>query len=359
MCLDNALGLSQKGDPQVTLPTSMQDLITNATSQHQPLTALEIRSLESLFKFGLAAIKIDIQNDVSTSSLPKFKVISGNKICDFKTYKDQNGQEKFKFILIDQTKRLFYQPTKIYIIKRRYKVCGIDQNGEYYEALIQNAKWNGFSLDKPWTSDCIELVYPQFYNRLTFVPIVVFNPQTVRFNEGYNYQFTSAIQTLIDLSLNIYQQDANLKSCYDMLACPTLFVTGSNAKPSDFTLGRYSVNILKDPAAKAAYANPSFTGIDALKDTLDTMKTQANAMLWNILNAAGNASGDSLAIRLQYSTLSLISIVKNIGDAITNALQQMAAILGENADECKFIPYTAFAKMEQTSGNEMKNEILE
>lgn len=356
ICLDNMLGMMNKGDPEIQLPEQMKQLEDYATPSNSSLKTVQNRCLESLCKFGICGLLVDIKNNAPITTLPKIDVIDGIKIIDFKTYKDENGLDRFKFVLIDETKRVFVESTKMYTKVNQYKVLGLNEAGEYYIAIIQNGMWNAFNIDNPESSEYIELVYPEFYSRLDFIPIVIFSSSNTEFNNEHNYESTSAIQPLINLSLNIFQQDANLKSSLHMQANPTLFIYGSKAKPSELTLGPYAVNVIQDSSAKAEYASPSFGGIQIQQNVLEQMKAEAQSMIFSILNAAGNSSGDALAIRLQAATLNLVSITKNIGVAITRVLQLIGEILDLNLDQIDYIPYTGFGELK--TGNEIKNQVL-
>lgn len=356
ICLDNMLGMMNKGQPVVQLPQKMKQLEYYATSSNSSLKTVQNRCLESICKYGICGLKVDIKNDASINILPKIEVIEGIKIIDFKTYKDENGLDRFKFILIDESKRIFVKETKMYTKINHYKVLGLDANGEYYIAIIQNGTWGSFDLDHPENSECIELVYPEFYSRLNFIPIVIFSATSIEFNNEYNYESTSAIQPLINLSLNIFQQDANLKASLHMQANPTLFIYGSKAKPSELTLGPYAINVVQDSAAKAEYASPNFGGIQIQQTVLEKMKEEAQSLIYSILNATGNASGDALVIRLQAATLNLVSLTKNIGFAITRTLELIGEILDLNLDQIDYQPYTEFGQIK--TANDIKNQVL-
>lgn len=356
ICLDNMLGMMNRGEPEVELPERMKDLEFYATPSNSSLKTVQNRCLESICKYGICGLFVNIKNDLPITVLPKIEIIDGIKIIDFKTYKDKDGLDRFKFVLIDESKRVFVEETKMYTKVNQYKVLGLNEAGEFYIAIIQNGMWNQFNIDNPESSNYIELIYPEFYSRLDFIPIVIFSATSTEFNNDYCYQNTSAIQPLINLSLNIFQQDANLKSSLHMQANPTLFIYGSKAKPSELTLGPYAINVVQDSSAKAEYASPNFGGIQIQQTVLEKMKEEAQSMIYSILNAAGNSSGDALSIRLQAATLNLVSITKNIGVAITRILQLIGEILQEDIDKIDYTPYTGFGELKTDS--EIKNQVL-
>lgn len=83
-------------------------------------------------------------------------------------------------------------------------------------------------------------------------------------------------------------------------------------KPSQVIQGMYAVNILKNASAKIQYVTPNHSGITLQKQTLENMKAQADKYLYSILNAGENASGQAINLRLQFTTTSLVGLVKNI-----------------------------------------------
>ena len=85
ICLDGALGICNKEFPEVKLPTNLQDIIDYATVEGTNILNIQNQIMSSIFKYGLAGIKINIAPDVNIAdSLPRLEVIDGYKIVDFR-----------------------------------------------------------------------------------------------------------------------------------------------------------------------------------------------------------------------------------------------------------------------------------
>lgn len=342
--LSNVLGITNRGEATVNLPPSMQSLVDYATKENIKIGTVQDQLISSIFKFGLAGLKVNISNDAPTFQPPRLEVIDGNKILDGKSIRNGNV-EMFDFVLLDASGRFFNENTKSYHKINRYKVLGIDSEGFYYEALIDAGNWTQFNLKNPQSADCLELVYPEFYDKLDFIPFVAVNCQTCELS----WTQTSFIQNLINLSLNIFKLDAQLKQSLYMQANGFLAIYGSTLKPSEVIQGMYAVNILKDAAAKMEYITPTHSGIQLQKDVLENMRAEAMTYIYSIINAGENASGESIKLRLQFTTTSLVGLVKNVGNAITRALELIAQIMSQSIDKVEYIPFIDFTILNENS----------
>lgn len=340
--LSNVLGITNRGQAEILLPPVMQSLKDYATKQNVALQVVQDQLITSIFKYGLAGLKVSISNDVSTIQPPRVQVIEGIKILDGKSTRIGNV-ELFDFVLIDASDRFFNEKTKSYNKINRYKILGIDAEGEYYQALIQASDWQKFNLKYPSNSEYLQLVYPEFYEKLNFIPFVAVNAKTCELK----WSETSFIQNLINLSLNIFKLDAQLKQGLYMQANGFLAIYGSNLKPSEVIQGMYAVNVLKDSGAKMEYITPNHSGIQLQKQVLENMRAEAMTYIYSIVNAGENASGESIKLRLQFTTTSLVGLVKNVGNAITRALEYIATIMDENIDQVDYKPFIDFTVLNE------------
>lgn len=76
ICLDSALGLTNKEYPEIKLPKNMQNIVDYATKQGTDITAIQNKLLESIFKFGVGLVKVSIPEEVSIAdNTPRLEVI--------------------------------------------------------------------------------------------------------------------------------------------------------------------------------------------------------------------------------------------------------------------------------------------
>ena len=77
------------------------------------------------------------------------------------------------------------------------------------------------------------------------------------------------------------------------------------------------------------------------------MRAEAMTYIYSIVNAGENASGESIKLRLQFTTTSLVGLVKNVGNAITRALEYIATIMDENIDNVDYKPFIDFTVLQE------------
>ena len=77
------------------------------------------------------------------------------------------------------------------------------------------------------------------------------------------------------------------------------------------------------------------------------MRSEAMTYIYSIVNAGENASGESIKLRLQFTTTSLVGLVKNVGNSITRALEYIATIMDENIDNVDYKPFIDFTVLNE------------
>lgn len=123
ICLESALGLINKEQPKVTLPKNMNRIIDYATIQGTDIVTIQNKLVESIFKYGLGLIKVNIPEGISiANNTPRLEVIQGNKVIDYGTYLDEDGNERFQFLVIDSTRNIFNKVNKWYTKTKLYKI---------------------------------------------------------------------------------------------------------------------------------------------------------------------------------------------------------------------------------------------
>lgn len=180
LCLKEVLGLTNRKEPIVNIPDNMSKLFDYATTSGTSILNVQNKILESIFKFGLAGIHIEIPENVSiANALPKFKVYSGNKIIDYEQITDEEGIKKFKYVTLDisnyvKTKDNNYQFVKF------YKVLGLTDDNRYYEAIVTAESYNGFKTHQPETNKngLLSINYPTWSTELDFIPFIPISKET-------------------------------------------------------------------------------------------------------------------------------------------------------------------------------------
>lgn len=347
ICLDSALGLVNKGEDEINLPTNLEDLIYYATIQNTSILSIKNQLISSIFKFGSALLKIIIPENVSIAdSLPKFEVITGNKIVDYAVTLDENGNEKFDFITIDTSRYILNKVTKYYSYTKIFKILSLNSDGNYYECEIPQNIYGQFIFENPLLvkEKFISYLEPQWTNPINFIPVVGINKLDCTFK--YTQAF---IQDLIEVSLANFRLSCNLGWLENNCAASHLVIKGKNLDDiSNYPVGAGAIHVLNDETANEEYVTPSTSGMDEVKKHIAENNTLIDGMNYSLLNAAANSSGDALAFRVSVKCADLISLIKNIGACITRGLEMMDQIVnnGINKDTIEFNPYLDFDKSE-------------
>ena len=347
ICLDSALGLVNKGEDELKVPANVSDIEYYATKEGTNITSIKNQLLASIFKYGSALLKVVIPENVSiANTLPRFEVIEGNKVVDYGTYLDEQGNQQFSFIVIDTTRPIFNPNTKYYNTVKIYKILSLNSEGNYYEAEIPQNLYSTFSFTNPTNNQDKMISYyePQWNAPINFIPVIGLNKLDCTFK--YTQAF---IQDLIETSLHNYRLSCTLGWLELNSAASHLVIKGKNLDDIDsYPVGAGAVHVLNDESASEEYVTPSTNGMSEIKQHINENNALIDAMNYSLLNAAANSSGDALAFRISVKCADLISLINNIGNCITRGIENIDEIVnyGKNKDNIEFIPYKDFDKSE-------------
>lgn len=357
ICLDSALGLINKGEDEVNLPNNLQDIIYYATQQRTPLTSIKNQIVDSIFKFGSALLKIVIPENVNiATSLPKFEVIPGNKVVDYGTYLDENGNVNYDFIVIDTTRYLFNKVTKYWSKTKIYKILSVNNEGNYYECEIPQNMYGQFIFDTPLAiqEKIISYFEPQWTTPINFIPVIGINKLDCTFK--YDVAF---VQDLIDTSLANFRLSCNLAWLESNCAASHLVITGKNLDDvTNYPVGAGAIHVINDESAKEEYLTPSTNGISEIKDHIKENNDLIDAMTYNLLNAGANSAAEALQFRIAVKVADLVQLIKNVGNGITRGLEMMDQIVnnGNNIDSIEYNPYLQFDKSSEYLENTINQQ---
>lgn len=352
ICLDSALGLINKGEDQVNLPSNLQDIIYYATIQNTSLNTIKNQLIASIFKYGGGLLKIVIPENVSVAtSLPKFEVIETRKVVDYGTYLDEDGIEHFSFIVIDSSRPIFNKITKYYSNTKLYKVLSINSEGVYYEAEMPQRLYNTFDFERPELSrdNLLSYYIPSWNNPLDFIPVIAISKSDCTFKYD-----TAFVQDLIELSLTNFRLSCNLAWLESNCAASHLVIKGKNLDDiSEYPVGAGAIHVLNDESADEQYLTPSTNGMTEIKDHIKENNILIDQMNYNLLNAGANSAAEALQFRIAVKVADLVALINNIGSGITRGLEMLDQIVndGKNIDSIEFIPYTQFDKTSEYLDN--------
>ena len=349
LCLEEVHGMCAQGEPEVTLPKQLEYLKDYATEENTSIVDLELKCVETLFKFGCGLLLTEIEEGIPTvDEIFKFKVYPGNKIIDFST-SIENGNETFNWILLDTTKRSFDYTTKTYSLLPLYRLLAIDADGNYYSAEFPQSMWSTFNILKPSSKYA---VYPNVRGLVKEIPAVMFNIDDI--SAEYKISF---IQHLIDLSLKIYKMDSTLTVMQLQQGSGHLVIKTSENLPQKLAVGRGAIHVLKGETDSEQYVTPDTSGMNVIKETLSELKQEATSFMYSLKNIEG--SGVSMVISLQSNTNSLKALVNIIGNAITRVIEKAGKLIDISEDQIDFIPYSDFGSISAYQETIETNKVVE
>lgn len=351
--LKQAIGLVTKEKYECKLPPAMQSLEDYATLENLSLQAVEVEILEAIIKFGSALIVTHIKDESLTSlDTPRIEVIPGCNVLDAEAvYDSESGLDVFKRVVYYKQEYTFnfqgnnYNRPDIYIY-----VCGLNEDGVYYEAKMLESFYSKFNFKNPIESQdsCISLAFPSWIGEINFIPAVFVNKDNLKVEWK-----ESPIQNLIDTALSIFQMTADMRFLMHQQSSSTLVIQGTDVEGKAIRTGVGNILNLVDTGASANYIAPSVAGLQAMQNCLTEQHTLAQASLLTLTEAGAGSSGEALALRLNDKTSELIGIVSIIGKAIQRELELIGVIMKENIDNIIFNPYISFL---QTTAEETVEE---
>ena len=348
ICLMNVLGLINKGEDDVKLPSNLNDIIYYSTVQNTPLNTIKNQLVTSIFKFGSALLKVVIPENISiANNFPKFEVIDGSKVVDYNTILDENGNEKFDFIAIDTSRYILNKVTKYWSYTKIYKILSLNGDDIYYECEIPQNIYGQFDFKRPllMNEKIISYYEPSWSENLNFIPVIGINKIDCTFK--YIQAF---IQDLIELSLTNFRLTCTLSWLENNSAASHLVITGKNLDDvSNYPIGAGAIHVLSDETAKEEYLTPSVNGMSEIKTHINDNNALIDAMQYSLLNAGANAAAESLQFRIAVKVTDLVGLVKNVGNCITRGLEIIDQIVneGKNKDLIEYNPYLDFDKLNE------------
>lgn len=148
-----------------------------------------------------------------------------------------------------------------------------------------------------------------------------------------------------DISIEIYQENADLRQAHFMTCNPTLFIFGAKEREKPSAIGSQVVVMIENPNAKAEYPSTDTSALDHIAKHISGLYSEAANYGANFLTTGARESGEALNIRQANKGTNLVHCVKQAGKAVSDALKMIATMKGENADEIIFDPSTEFAEV--------------
>ena len=152
--------------------------------------------------------------------------------------------------------------------------------------------------------------------------------------EGFNLEPSMpSLLALADTGLSLYRTSADLEHGRHFTALPTPYVTGIDVD-SELNIGSGQAWILPDSSSRAGYLEFSGQGLQALEKAMEEKRSMMASLGAQLLQSQkqGIESADAVRLRQNAEASTLVSTVKTVETAITNALTVMAEWEGVTGD---------------------------
>lgn len=328
-------GLTMSGFPEVILPTDgKMDFITNdATVYRRDLKSLQSSLNQEQFAHGLRCMLLET---TMNQDKPFFiQEYSANMFLRAYFCKDELGVSKAKMVLLDESGEEYNLHTKRDEFVQRFRVLGLDVNGEYYQSEIQPFEWAGFDIEHPPLD---KTIYPEYRGvRFNMIPFTWCGASSL---SGNSLDLPPLID-MADCEIKLFQLDAQYSQHIYQSCQETVFFLDTDAKFNldDIRYGCGAHNKLPKGVKPVVISNNGI-GFDAQKNYMDSIISQIELRRMSIMSSKSHQSGTAVGIVQNAQTAPLRTIVDVSGDAITEQLRYMALWLGYSQDKVNQIRYT-------------------
>lgn len=224
------------------------------------------------------------------------------------------------WILLDESSRAFRSETKSWDWHPRYRVLGLDGNGEFYQSVLETepeSEWIDFDLARPPKKGTR---YPMYRGkRLSFIPFTVCNVSRLGFEMWEDPPYLDVAH----LAVGNYQIDSFYKTALQNHASPTLVVANADRPDPNIALGGViwptSRGGLPITASLLETSGQGLAELRAAKNyTKDALRYTS---VRDLLEGAGaNSSAEAIKLRTSTGTAAVAAIDRTGARAIEEQL---------------------------------------
>jgi hypothetical protein len=349
--VDDAVGIMQKNAAKVSFgiehdeesPPEVIDLNIYGNKYNDGLFGLKQRLNFNQCLFGRYGLLLDVVTD-SQGLLPRFSISEypAWSIINGETSKTNSGTSAVIWAALDETTLVFDKTNKLWKKEARIRVVGLDDNGEYYQALLKGddalSQWASFDLGQP-VGD--EVVYPMFKgNRLNFVPLTVCNCTNIGLENWQQPPFLDVAHT----SLALYRKDSLYSKALWNHASPTLVIKGHDQKEGLSAGGTLWLYSSRGEQVDASLLETSGSGLAEMRNAKQELRQSLKyTNLRELLDGAGaGSSGEAISLRSTSGTAAIAAMDQTGARAIEEQLCFASMWAGATSEEAgKRINYKA------------------
>lgn len=350
--INDIVGILQKNPAKVAFgvredsesPPEVSAINVYGNAYNDGLIGLKQRLNFNQVVYGRYGLLLDVKAD-NNGLNPMFSITeySPFKILDGDIKNGASGKSCLDWVLLDESTRVFNKISKQWFTETRYRVLGLDANGEFYHAVLDGSNapgdWSHFDFNNPSG----KVIYPIFkQRRLNFIPFTVCNVSRLGINEYEDPPFSD----VADITMGIYQIDSLYKKALWNFASPTLIVSNAK-KPEEKSIKLGDMLWFQSQSGlpvSASLLETNGSGLSEMRNAkLEMKEALRNTSIRELLDGAGaNSSGNAIQLRTASGTAMIAMIDQTGARAIEEQLIYAAMWAGATAEEAGYrISYKA------------------
>lgn len=364
------LGVMHRKPATIELPAAMEPMRLKATARNESLQALLRRINEEQLKLGRAGLLADVAESID---MPYISIYNAETIINWDEGRSDGIEiQNLNLVSLNETEDERISDFE-WEEKQKFRIMLLTRN-ESDEATIDAVQGTGGSLsgdsnepvlnlpqgeglyqmgvfrDTDTSFDPDQLITPKIRGRtLSKIPFVFVNSKDVVPEPD-----DPPLLGLSNLSLAIYRGEADYRQSLFMQGQDTLVVIGEPDSDKSYRVGAGATINLPTVQSDAKFIGVDSQGLPEQRTSLENDYTRAGEKGGQLLDnvSSGQASGESLRVRVSAKTATLNQVAITGAFALENILKIIAEWIGANPDEVVVIPNLDFTD-DQMSGKQL------
>ena len=323
--LNGYIGLYNEYPALLELPNEISYIEEKATKDGKSLQALSIDILTEVLKNGNCHILADVDSD------GKLRFVIYNNESRINWQQEGSDETDYRYTqivfkeseisgdLIDQTE------TNTTYIKYYLNDDGIYSYARYNES-----------------KEIIEGPFSPSYKGRNLDYIPIFSAGAIDNSPDID---PAPLEPIMQIMIAILGMDTELSYINLLTTAPTLVISGANEEDLPSVMGAGVTLLLPQYTSTAQYTSIDGSNLEHLREKLNDAYAEAQEYGASLLGSSKNMSesGEALRIRQQATTVTLRSIVTNVGKAILKSLRYIAEWSKSNIEEVSYEPNKDFS----------------
>jgi len=307
--INSMVGIVHKQEWRIELPESMEFIRENATDDGATIEAFSRRITRELLLMGRYIVSVDRP---ASGGEPYLTGHKAETLINWDT----------NFYVMNESG--MYRNGYGWEEKVKYRVYAIDEDGKYYQELVDES------------GEPLEVrVYPETNaGSMNKVPVVVAGPRDIT-SQVENPPLMGAA----DSAIAIYRLDADYRHQLYMSGQETLVVNNADAPDSIGPAVVLQISGTTEQPADVFYVSPTCAGIAAHKIAIEDQwegAAKAGAKLFD--SGAEVESGQARRMRQNAESATLQTIANSSAEMLEMALRNVAEMVGANPDDVVVTP---------------------